>query len=415
MLKVVHIQYSTESAGGAALRLQYAFIKAGIQSQIISLQKDLPPVKNVIYLGKKERTIARLNTRIQTWRNKKTPAQYGLFSYSFLSNSIVKNETVLEADVIYIHWVLNGYLSLKNLDELAQLKKPVIFFMHDMWNISGGCHYSFDCENYKTGCNNCQMFAGKPLHTLASKSYSKKMQLYNRFDNFYFVSPSRWLYSCSQQSPLIKNKPLFYIPNVLDTTVFKNYDKKTARQVLNLNEKEIIIAFGAVSVTSPYKGWPYLVEALKLLKEDSISDKISVLIFGSGYNKKVDDAIPFKKRFMGYLCDEYSTALVYNAADVLVVPSVADNQPTIVQESLSCGTPVVGFNVGGIPDMIEHKKNGYLAEYKNANDIVTGIKYCIENALEGYMLPEFEPALTMQKHQQLFSFINNQKAMGKNA
>jgi glycosyltransferase involved in cell wall biosynthesis len=406
MLKVVHIQYSTQSAGGAALRLQKAFINAGIQSQIVSLQKDSPAVENVIYLGKKQRAIARINCRIQAWLNKKTPSQFGLFSHSLISNNIIKNEAVLQADVIYIHWVLNGFLSLKNLKQLAGLNKPVIFFMHDMWTISGGCHYSFECENYETDCKNCQMFEGKPKHSPASKDYNKKMKLYNSFANFYFVSPSRWLFNCSQQSLLTKSKPLFYIPNVLDTGVFKHYDKSTARKLLNLAESEIIIAFGAVSVTSPYKGWAYLAEALKLLKQDAMLNKISVLIFGSGYNKEVDDAIPFKKRFMGYLCDEYSTALIYNAADVLIVPSLADNQPTIVQESLSCGTPVVGFNTGGIPDMIEHKKNGYLAIYKNVPDIVEGIKYCIENKIEGYMLPEFEPALTVEKHKQLFKTAN---------
>jgi glycosyltransferase involved in cell wall biosynthesis len=410
MPKVVHIQYSTEAAGGAALRLQQAFINAGIQSQIISLQKDLPPVQNVIYLGKKERAIARINTRIQNWRNKKIPAQYGLFSHSVLSNNILNNNAVAEADIIYIHWVLNGFLSIKNFQQLVQLNKPVIFFMHDMWGITGGCHYSFDCENYKTGCNNCQMFPDRQRHhLLPAKNYRKKMKLYDGANNFYFVSPSRWLYNTARQSLLTKNKPLFYIPNVLDAKVFKPYNKTVARQLLNLNENEIIIAFGAVSVTSPYKGWPYLVEALKLLKQQDTSDNISVLIFGSGYSKTVDDAIPFKKKFMGYLSDEYSTALVYNAADVFIAPSLAEAFGFVIMESLSCGTPVVGFNTGGIRDMIDHKKNGYLAEYKNTNDIVTGIKYCIENKLEGYMLPEFDQASSIEKHKHLFNFIDNQK------
>ncbi len=108
---------------------------------------------------------------------------------------------------------------------------------------------------------------------------------------------------------------------------------------------------------------------------------------------------------MGFLQDEYSTALVYNAADVFIVPSLADNLPTTVQESLSCGTPVVGFEVGGIPDMISHKKNGYLAKYKDSGDIAEGIKFCINNRIKGYRLPDFEPSVIVQKHLELFEQI----------
>lgn len=117
------------------------------------------------------------------------------------------------------------------------------------------------------------------------------------------------------------------------------------------------------------------------------------------------EAIPFKTRFMGYLFDEYSTMLVYNAADVFIVPSIADNQPTTVQESLCCGTPVVGFDVGGIPDMIKHKENGYLAKYKDPVDLALGIQYCLAEKIKGYMLPEFETAKTVQKHLALHSQV----------
>jgi glycosyltransferase involved in cell wall biosynthesis len=110
---------------------------------------------------------------------------------------------------------------------------------------------------------------------------------------------------------------------------------------------------------------------------------------------------------MGYLGDEYSTMIVYNAADVFIVPSLADNQPTTVQESLCCGTPVVGFDVGGIPDMINHKENGYLAKYKDAEDVCNGVKYCLQYSLKGYMLPDFAPEVTIKKHLELISSIKN--------
>ena len=178
---------------------------------------------------------------------------------------------------------------------------------------------------------------------------------------------------------LTKNKPVYYIPNILDNTLFKPTDKNVAKQILNIDANETVIAFGAISVNSPYKGWAYLQKALELLKQEDTVKNISVLIFGSAYNKEIADAIPFKTRFMGYLLDEYSTALVYNAADVFIAPSLAEAFGYVVMEALSCGTPVVGFNVGGIPDMISHKENGYLAKYKDAADVSEGIKFCLQN------------------------------------
>jgi glycosyltransferase involved in cell wall biosynthesis len=272
-----------------------------------------------------------------------------------------------------------------------------------MWNITGGCHHSFTCDKYKTeGCHNCPMFPSEKKNDLAFWEFRKKLKLYNKFDNLYFVSPSQWLYNCTKESLLTRNKPVFYIPNIIDSNIFKPSDKAVVRQILNIDINETVIAFGAVSVNSPYKGWAYLQKALELLKQDDSIKNISVLIFGSGYDKGIAESIPFKTKFMGYLQDEYSTALVYNAADVFIVPSLADNLPTTVQESLSCGTPVVGFEVGGIPDMISHKKNGYLAKYK---DIVEGIKFCINNRIKGYRLPDFEPSVIVQKHLELFEQI----------
>jgi len=137
--------------------------------------------------------------------------------------------------------------------------------------------------------------------------------------------------------------------------------------------------------------------------------KILVVVFGSGYKQEIADQIPFQTVFSGYLRDEYSPMLIYNAADVFVAPSLADNLPTTVLESLSCGTPVVGFNIGGIPDMIRHKENGYLAKYKDATDIADGIKFCIKNKIKGYTLPEFEYTHILDLHKKLLAQLNNYK------
>ncbi len=409
MIKVVHLQYSVESAGSAALRLQIAFGKVNVQSNIVSLQHGTMAGPSITYLGKKERILARIDEKIRSFFISKTHKEYGLFSYPLLGTDVSQLSEIKDADFIYIHWVLNGFLNFKSIEQIAKLKKPVIIFMHDMWDFSGGCHYSFDCEKYKTGCHNCQMFPGNKENDLSARGFNKKKKLYTKYNNLYFTAPSKWLYNCAKESALTKDKPVFYIPNLLDNTIYKPFDKKIARQILNIDQNCRVVAFGAVSVNSPYKGWPYLQKALELLKEDNQFENITVLIFGSGHNKAIADAIPFKTKFMGYLKDEYSTALVYNAADVFVAPSVMEAFGYVIMEALCCGTPVVGFNVGGIPDMVKHKENGYIAKYKDADDVCNGIKFCLQNNLKGNLPPALEPGLTITKHLELFKHIQQQK------
>jgi glycosyltransferase involved in cell wall biosynthesis len=240
---------------------------------------------------------------------------------------------------------------------------------------------------------------------LSFKGFEKKLNLYSKYNNLYFISPSKWLYECAKQSGLTKDKPLFHIPNILEKNFFKPFDKTIAKKTLNLNPNEAVIAFGATSIDSPYKGWDYLLKALKILASEIEFKKISVIVFGGGYKKEIADEIPFQTMFTGHLRDEYSPVMIYNAADVFIAPSLADNLPTTVLESLSCGTSVVGFDVGGIPDMIKHKENGYLAKYKDANDIAEGIKFCINNKINGYSLPEFETHSILEKHKSLFSQV----------
>ncbi len=410
MTKVVHIQFSTESGGRAALRLQRAFAKVDVESNIVSLVYSVQNIPNIIYLRKRARLVSKIDNKVQAYLTRKSIKEMGSFSYPVLGTNVAQIEEVKNADIIYIHWALSGLLNFKSIEHIAKLNKPVIILLHDMWNITGGCHHSFTCEKYKTeGCNDCPMFPAVKKNDLAAKEFRKKLKLYLKYNNLNFVSPSKWLYNCAKESLLVKDKPVFYIPNILDDTLFKPIDKTVARQILNIDVNEAVIAFGAISVTSPYKGWLYLQKALELLKQDGTVKNISVLIFGSYYNKELADAIPFKTKFMGYLKDEYSTPLIYNAADVFIAPSLAEAFGYVVMEALSCGTPVVGFNVGGIPDMVKHKENGYLANYKDAEDLTNGIKFCLQTKIKGYLPPDIDPALTLQKHLELFSRLKSQK------
>jgi glycosyltransferase involved in cell wall biosynthesis len=405
-IKVVQIQYSTSSGGNSAFRLQTAFHNTSIESKIISLHNDDSWDKTgITYLGSAPKMVAQLDSNIQSFLTRKNVKQFGLFSYPVLGTNVANFEEIEQADVIYIHWALGGFFNFRSIRKLVKLNKPIIVIMHDMWPITGGCHYSFTCEKYVTVCNDCQMFQGQKKNDLSFKGFNKKLEIYSKFNNLYFVSPSQWLYDCAKKSFLLKDKPIFYIPNAIDNKLFKPFDKNVAKNILNIDVNDTVIAFGAMKVDNPYKGWSYLQKALEILKQKNNLKNVTILIFGSAHNKKMADEIPFKTYFMGRLSDDYSINLAYNAADVFVVPSLADNQPTTVVESMCCGTPVVGFNVGGIPDMISHKKNGYLAKYLDAEDVANGIKFCIDNKIKGKLLPVFERGTVVKKHIDLLNGI----------
>jgi glycosyltransferase involved in cell wall biosynthesis len=405
MIKVAQLQIFTESTGRAALRLHRAFLKNGIDSSMITLHRAVNDDEKIKQKGKLSSITARLDRSTQAYLNKNNIKEFGAFSYPILGSDISHLNEIRNADIIYIHWVLGGFLNLTDFEKLAKLGKPVIYLMQDMWNITGGCHHSFTCEKYKSHCFNCQVFPKQKIKDLSFKGFEKKLNLYSKYNNLYFIAPSKWLYECAKQSGLTKNKPLFHIPNIIEKDFFKPFDKTIAKKILNINPNEAVIAFGATSIDSPYKGWDYLLKALKILASEIEFKKISVLIFGGGYKKEIAAEIPFQTIFTGYLRDEYSPVMIYNAADVFIAPSLADNLPTTILESLSCGTSVVGFNVGGIPDMIKHKENGYLAKYKDANDIAEGIKFCLNNKIKGYNLSEFDPPSILEQHKSLFRHV----------
>jgi len=190
------------------------------------------------------------------------------------------------------------------------------------------------------------------------------------------------------------------IPNGLDIDTFKPIDKLTARDILNLSKNKKIILFGAVkATTNKLKGFQYLKEAISKLEKMKAfnKDELCFIIFGASHSKDIE-RIPFEVKFLGRLYDDFSLTLSYSAADVFMIPSLQDNFPNTVIESLSCGTPLVGFNIGGIPEMIEHRVNGYLSEYKNSESLAEGIKWILEDENRTLKLREAARKRAVEKY-----------------
>lgn len=214
------------------------------------------------------------------------------------------------------------------------------------------------------------------------------------------VTPSRWLAECAKRSSLLSDLEVEVIPNGLNTDIFKPIEKLAARTILNLPKNKKIILFGAISATAnKLKGFKYLKEAISKLEKMKAFDKgeLCLVIFGASHSRDIEK-IPFQVKFLGRLYDDFSLALSYSAADVFIIPSLQENLPNTVIESLSCGTPVVGFNVGGIPEMLEHQVNGYSSRYKDSRSLAEGIKWILEDENRAFKLREVARKKAVEKY-----------------
>jgi len=373
---------TSERVGGAAIaanRLMEALKRNGVKAQMLvrdrqTQQLTVSAVRQSWLLPMKflwERMVIFLRNG---W-NRKRMWQVDLAN---VGTDVTSMPEFQYADVIHLHWVNQGFLSLADLQKILTSGKPVVVTMHDEWYFTGVCHYSGACERYKTTCQACPLMGGRTwLPDLAQKVFNKKKQLYG-MGKLTFVGCSQWMASMARESSLLKGIRVESIPNAINTELFRPTDKDLARESLGLPKDAPLILFSAQRTTDPRKGFALLTEALRLLDE-SMTDQSQrpTLVVVGGQSDKIDVALPFPVVSIKYLEKETDMVSLYNAVDVYVTPSLEDNLPNTVMESLACGTPCVGFRVGGIPEMIDHQQNGYVANYKDAADLAEGIRWTL--------------------------------------
>lgn len=294
---------------------------------------------------------------------------------------ISSHPLIKEADIIHLHWINQGYLSIKDIGRLSDLGKPVVWTMHDMWPCTGICHHARDCEHYKTGCGKCFFLKSDKRNDLSAKIFSYKQKLLSNSD-ITFVGCSRWLANKAEASLLTCTNPVESIPNPLDTTKYKPNDRIEARNKFNLPQNKYLLLFGAVNITDERKGFRYFIKSLEQIRINNpeLSEKIEVVTFGRTKHD-ISGLFPFPTHTLGYFNNHEDIITLYNAVDVFVTPSLEENLPNTIMESMACGTPCIGFEVGGIPEMIDHKQNGYVSRYKDTEDMAEGIEWVLNNAV----------------------------------
>lgn len=292
----------------------------------------------------------------------------------FYSDHVLKTDEFKKADIVHCHNLHGNYFNLKTLEKISQIK-PVIWTFHDMWPITAHCAHAFDGKIQGNGFFSCPSLDIPPAIAWHNEKYLEKIKagIYKN-SNFNIVTPSKWLADKVRQSAL-KNKPLSVIYNGIDTSIFKPRNKQESRHSLDLPQDKLIILIVAKGgASNPWKGGNYAQEAIKAFKGHSRA-------FFVDLGGNLAQANPQLKT-VGYTADPDTLARYYSAADMLLYPSVADNCPLVVLEAMACGLPVISFDTGGIPELIEHKVNGYIAEYRNLDDLKKGIEYLLNMTSE---------------------------------
>jgi glycosyltransferase involved in cell wall biosynthesis len=373
----VLIVNTSERTGGAAVaanRLMMALNNNGVKAKMLVRDKEsdsltvvgLPksPMLNWHFLW--ERLVIFFHCR---------SSRKHLFEID-LANSgsdITKLREFQEADVIHLHWINQGMLSLSGIRKILKSGKPVVWTMHDIWPATAICHLTLNCRNFTTHCHNCRLLPGKGSSSDLSTSVWRKKEKMLEDSSIYFVTCSHWLEQEAKASALLRGQKIVSIPNPIDTHIYRSGDKQTARKNLGLPEDKRLILFVSQRVTNKNKGMDYLIDACRQLKD------YELVILG-GHAEEVVDQLPLKAHPLGYVNDERRIVEIYQAVDVFVLPSLSENLPNTIMEAMACGVPCVGFKVGGIPEEIDHKRNGYVAEYRDSDDLARGIRWILSEA-----------------------------------
>ncbi len=392
-------------AGIAAYRLHKGIINNGVKSQMFVQRKygetgDVFCSKNIfrkLYdfsCFAADKTIAVISG----------PRGYEITSPALFASMNLKIIDELKPDIVHIHWICGGFLSP---EKIAKIKKPIVWTFHDMWPFSGINHLNDSNKDYISGNFKNNNFLDK-------WTWERKKRSWKNLNNLTVVSPSKWLANEAKSSYLFRNFRIENIPNGIDTNVFKECDKLLSKKKYGLPLDKKLLLFGAANpLSNERKGYKLLISVIQKLLESKINKNLALVIFGSA-NKKMGFGLP--TYFIGEVSSEKDLAEIYSAADIFITPSREDNLPNTVIESMSCGTPVVAFNIGGMPDMIDNKVNGVMVAPFKVNLMAREISLILNNkkyhkslsiGARRKVLRKFNINLVVKKYCRLYESILN--------
>lgn len=380
----VLIVNTSELTGGAAVaanRLAKALNHHGVEAKMLVLHRQTDK-REVVAVGSRwgnwlrfcyERLVIFLHNGL---------SRRNLFAVSIANTGfdVTKTPEFREADVIHLHWVNQGMLSLKGIRRILGSGKPVVWTMHDMWPATAICHHAHECTKYESECESCRFLRFPRRHDLSNRVWKRKMQLFQG-RKIHFVAVSEWLAEKVRNSAITAHLPVSVIPNALDLSRFELLDKQKCREKLNISTSFVLV-FGAARIDDPIKGFNYLKEALKIVVERGKIPRndIHLLLFGGIHDPKTLENLPISHTYFHYIDNEKQLSEIYSAADGLVSSSLYETFGQTLIEAQAYGCIPVSFDGSGQADIIQHLENGFLAKRLSAESLADGIEWALTNS-----------------------------------
>ena len=375
-MRILHISSADEStgAGKAVLLTHNSLLKKGYHSRILFLKTSLHDLNITDYdqgsfLKKIYRNfISRFDLlpKLFYFTRKKDLFSPGLFGINLDHNSYFQ-----WADIIHVHWVNHGFLSIKYLNSIS---KPILWTLRDMWAFTGGCHYSISCDKYQSFCNKCPVLNSDSLFDLSTYIFNTKKNTFVD-TNINWVAISFWLKSKALKSNIMQNQNIEIIYSGIDTSIFKLLDKYKIREKLNIGIHENVILIGANNLSDSYKGLNFIKSLLN--KTDH-----NVIILTFGVSSLNQNDIPQRIVNFNYIKDVSILNELYSCSDIFLSPSIQEAFGKTFVEAQACGLPALCFDETGPSEIIEHKKTGYVAKYLDLDDLQRGVEFLLSNKLD---------------------------------
>ncbi len=368
-MNVLHINQS-DIYGGAAIaayRLHQGLLAQGIDSNLL--------------VGKALTSSQRVAT-VPHWVHIETQLfRLGwLFGLNYLNHistfTIPRHPFFKRADILHFHNLHTGYFNYLAIASLTKLK-PAVFTLRDMWSFTGHCSHSYDCDRWKIGCGKCPYPNTYPEVQIDNTRLEWKLKnwAYNRSD-LTIVAISKWLAEQAKES-MLGRFPIYHIANGIDTEVYQPLDREKCRSLLGVPIRKKVLMFGAFNQRKHGKGGDLLLKALQNLPA-SIKSEIFLLTMGEA-GEAISEAAGTTTLNLGFISSDRLKSIAYSSADLFLFPTRAEAFGQVAQEALTCGTPVVSFNVGGVPDLVRPGLTGYLAKPEDYKDFSNGIFQLLED------------------------------------
>ena len=380
-MKILAINLSDIQGGAAraAYRIHQCLRQQGIDSSMlvnVALSGDWT-VQGPTVKWDKFATRFRPHAGAMAWRLLRT-SNLSLHSPAILPSYWPDRLNKSDADVVHLHWICGEMLSIS---DIGRLRKPLVWTLHDMWAFCGAEHYTEDFR-WRDGYRKSNRPDYEHGFDLNCWTWERKRKYWRR--PMHIVTPSNWLADCVRESALMSDWTVSVVPYFIDSNVWQPVDKMVARKILGLPQDAPLLLFGAMGgISDPRKGFDLLQNALDHLRGEFRG--MELVIFGQ-LTPKFPLDLGFPTHYMGHLYDDISLSLLYSAADAYVLPSRQDNLPNTGIEAHACGTPVIGFNIGGVPDIVSHLKTGYVAKAFDPVDLAEGIRWVLTDLARNLQL-----------------------------